>query len=346
MRRLLLTGASVFVLATIFPLQALAQAPSPLRPGSGAAQQVAGLFWIVLAIAAVVFVIVEGLIIYAVLRYRRRFPDEMPQQVHGNTTLEIVWTTIPAVIMVTLFGLTLRTLEAQRNAPPDATVIEVTGRQWFWEFNYPETEVTVTSKDSDLYIPANEPVVFEIRSADVIHSFWVPELNGKMDAIPGHTNTLWFVAEPGTYAGQCAEYCGLQHYAMLFDVQAVPRPDFDAWMDEQIVLARQFQPIGTDVESPLPEGNPERGETLYTELGCNACHSLDGTQIVGPSMQGIGQRAGMRIEGYTAEQYLRESILLPCEFVVEGFTCQMPQNYGERMEAQDLADLMAYLLRQ
>ncbi len=346
-RRLAIAGAGALASIAAFPLRALAQSPSPLRPGSGGAEIVAELFWIVLAIAAVVFVIVEGLLIYAVVRYRRRFPDEMPKQVHGNARLELLWTVIPALIMAVLFGLTLRALEAKRHPPASAMVIEVTGRQWFWDFKYPETEITINSRTSDLFIPADEPVVFEIRSADVIHSFWVAELGGKMDAIPGHTNTLWFEARPGTYAGQCAEYCGLAHYAMLFDVQAVPRAEFDVWMAEQIELAGQFQPIGIDLETPLPLGDAQRGESLFAEeLGCAACHSLDGTTLVGPSVLGLSQRADTRVEGLTAEEYLRQSILLPCEEVVEGFACVMPENYGERLDTQGLADLIAYLLEQ
>lgn len=329
------------------PLSALAAPPSPLRPGSGGAAEVANLFWIVLAIAGVVFLLVEGLLIYAVLRYRRRYPDEEPEQVHGNTRLELLWTIVPALIMVVLFGLTLRTLQAQRFAPADAMVVEITGRQWYWEFNYPETEITTTSRTDDLYIPADRPVQIELRSADVIHSFWVPELAGKMDAIPGHTNTVWFEAEPGVYAGQCAEFCGLSHYAMLFDVNAVPEDEFTAWMDEQIALAGEFNPVGTDMETPLVAGDPARGEVLFNEeLGCNACHSLDGTVLVGPTMQGMGERAETRSDELSAEAYLRESILLPCEHIVEGFTCVMPQNYGERLDVEGLSDLIAYLLEQ
>ncbi len=346
LKRLALAGASVLALALLLPLTVLAQGPSPLRPGSPNAAGVAQLFWITTAIAAVVFFLVIALLLYAVIRYRRKYPDEMPEQIHGNTRLELLWTAIPAVILIGLFFLSLRALQQQRNPPPDAMVIEVTGRQWFWEFNYPETEITVSSRDGDLVIPANVPVVFEVRSADVIHSFWVAELAGKIDAIPGHTNTVWFEAQEGTFAGQCAEYCGLAHYDMLFDVVAVPEQEFAAWMGEQIELAGQFQPIGTDMEEPLPEGDAVDGEALYAELGCDSCHSLDGTPLVGPTMEGLGERAAERIPEYDAVTYLRESILLPCEHVVEGFTCVMPQNYGERLEAEGLADLIAFLTEQ
>lgn len=345
---LILAGTGTLTLLALSePFRAFAQGPSPLQPASRTAANTAQLFWIVFAVAAVIFLIVEALLIYAIIRYRRQFPDDMPEQVHGNTRLELMWTIIPALILVVLFGFTLRALQFERNAPPDAMVVEVIGRQWFWEFNYPETEVTVNSREGDLVLPADVPVVLEIRSADVIHSWWVPELAGKMDAIPGHTNTLWFAAEEGVYAGQCAEFCGLSHYDMLFDVVAVPEAEFAAWMDSQIALAGEFQPIGDDMETPLPVGDPINGAQLFNEeLGCNSCHSLDGTQLVGPTMQGMAERAEDRMPEFDAETYLRHSILLPCEYLVDGFTCVMPQNYGERLEAQDLADVIAYLMEQ
>ncbi|GAB4469534.1 MAG: cytochrome c oxidase subunit II [Anaerolineae bacterium] len=352
--RWIAVGIALILLIGLLPGQAFAQTdpPSPLLPSSNIAEDTAGLFWIVITIGGVVFVLVNVLIIYAIIRYRRRDEDEMPAQVHGNTRLEILWTVIPALIMVVLFGLTLDMLLEQEQAPPDAMVVEVIGRQWFWEFRYPDTEVSLRN---ELVLPVGVPIQFQITSADVIHSFWIPELAGKMDAIPGHTNTLWFeITNEGHYAGQCAEFCGLEHYAMLFDVTALSQEDYDAWMEEQVFLASQFQAVYPDATQPLdlaglilPTGDAARGETLFAETyACTACHSLDGSQLVGPSVQGLGQRAGTRISGYTPEQYLIESILRPCDYVVSGFTCVMPQNYGQQMEAQDLADLIAYLLQQ
>jgi cytochrome c oxidase subunit 2 len=318
--------------------------PSPLLPASQSASEIAGLFYFVLAIAVVVFLLVEGLLIYAVFRYRRQehSDEEEPEQVHGNATLEIMWTIVPAGIMVLLFVMTLRTLQAQRTIPNDAVQIKVTGHQWFWEFEY---DNGVTGTD-ELRLPADTPVEFEITSNDVIHSFWVPQLGGKMDAIPGHTNYTWVhVTEPGTYAGQCAEYCGLEHYAMLFDAEVMPRDEFNAWLEEE--LASRGDVVGEDVPDmeSVPEGDLAHGEQLFGELGCTACHTLDGSTLVGPSLEGIGARAAGRKEGYSAEQYLAESMILPCEHVVEGFTCVMPA-FGNRLTEEDLAGLVAYLLEQ
>lgn len=342
----LLVGLTLVAVALAWPTRVLAAPPSPLTPGSENAAKLAQMFYLVLAIAAGVFVLVEGLLIFAVVRYRRRpsdDPDRMPPQIHGNAALELVWTIIPAGILVGLFVMVLPTLRAQREAPADAFVVEVIGHQWYWEFHYPDADISLLN---EVYLPVGRPILLEITSQDVIHSFWVPELSGKKDAIPGHTTTLWFeIARPATYRGQCAEFCGLEHYAMLFDVNALDRAEFEDWLAAEIE-AQKVAKIGTDLETPLPAGDPANGAILFTEQGCTACHSLDGTRLVGPSLQGIGQRAASRKAGYEAELYVRESILLPCEVVVEGFTCVMPQDFGERLTAQNLADLIAYLLEQ
>lgn len=338
-------GAVALSMALALPGRVLASPPSPLTPGTGEAADISNLFFIVLWVAVAVFVIVEGLLIFAIVRYRRRSPDEMPEQVHGNNALEITWTVIPSFIVIGLAAMTFQTLKTERAVPPDAMTVEVTGHQWYWEFHYPDSDVTVRNI---FKVPTGEPILLEIASADVQHSFWVPELSGKKDAIPGHVNTLWFqVDEPATFEGQCAEYCGLEHYKMLIEVDAVSRADFDAWIADEVFKASQFQPIGTDLETPLPAGDPASGEALYAELGCEACHSHnEGEVLVGPPLPGTGERAATRIEDYTAEQYLRESILLPCDYVVEGFTCLMPQNFGDRLDEQGLADVIAYVLEQ
>jgi cytochrome c oxidase subunit 2 len=344
-QRWIALGTGALLLALILPGTVLAAPPSPLTPGTGNAAAISDLFFLVLYIAIAVFVIVEGLLIFAIVRYRRRSDDEMPEQVHGNNALEITWTVIPSVIVIGLAALTFQTLKAERAVPADAMTVEVIGHQWYWEYHYPDSDVTVRD---DFKVPTGQPVLLEVISADVQHSFWVPELGGKIDAIPGHVNTTWFqVDEPGTFVGQCAEYCGLEHYLMLTEVEAVSQAEFDAWIGAEIASAGEFQAIGTDLETPLPAGDAAAGETVYTELGCMACHSPnEGEVLVGPPLPGTGERAATRVADYTAEEYLRETILLPCDYLVDGFTCLMPQNFGDRLDAQGLSDLIAYLLEQ
>jgi cytochrome c oxidase subunit 2 len=198
-----------------------------------------------------------------------------------------------------------------------------------------------------LRVPAGQAVVLEITSQDVQHSFWVPELAGKVDAIPGRTQRLWFqVDQPGTYVGQCAEYCGREHYNMLINVEVMAPEAYAAWMGGQAAAVAAAQEAEAAAEGQVLTGDPASGEQLYISVGCNACHSLDGSAVVGPSFQGLSERAGTRIEGTSPEDYVNQAILHPCDFVVEGFTCVMPQNYGERLTAQNIADLEAFLLSQ
>lgn len=342
---------TLLLLVAAVPASVLAAPPSPLLPASNIAEVQAQQFWLVMGIGAVVFVLVEALLIYAIVRYRRRGPNDMPKQVHGNAAYEIGWTVVPAIITLGLFGVSLRGIQVEGDVPTDATVIRAIGYRWYWEFDYVENGVSRLSLTEDMYVPADEPVIIEIEGADVIHSFWVPELGGKHDAVPGKVNIFWFEAEEGVYAGQCAEFCGAEHYNMLFDVHVVPRDEYEDQMALYIEEDSQFIPVGTDFENPqpdgfLPPGNAATGESLYFgDLNCQSCHSIDGTALVGPTMLGIAERSETRKPDLTAEQYLYESIALPCEYLVSGFQCVMPQTYAtEQMDAQDMADVIAYLL--
>lgn len=350
LRRWSVVGLTLLVL--ILALTGCAtETPSTLDPASDSAGEIASLFYLVLVIAVVVFVLVEGLLIYAVFRYRRREDeDEEPEQIHGNATLEILWTVIPAIIMVVLFVLTLRTLQAQTQTPEDAYVIRVYGQQWFWRFEYVEEGVFTTDQ---LYIPVDRPVVFQIESTDVIHSFWIPQLGGKRDAVPGRTNEMWIEANTeGTYLGECAEFCGREHYAMLFDVHVMSEDEFADTLQGIIdaqddVLCPDQAPCEEVIDvTSLPEGTASEGEAQYTELNCNSCHSLDGAVLVGPSFQGLGGRAEGRSEEESAQQYLAHSILRPHDFLVPGFQPVMPEIFGQELTPDELADLIAFLMEQ
>jgi cytochrome c oxidase subunit 2 len=217
----------------------------PPEPKSEAAKSVFTLYNIVFAMGTLVFLGVEGFIVYSVFRYRRR-DDRLPPQTHGNTLIEIIWTAIPSVIVLILFTLsiiTLGTVEATSNAN-EGIDIEVDGIQWEWQFRYlddddnPDNDVSVKAQFPNppvMVVPVGEPVRLLLRSQDVIHSFFVPQFLIKRDLIPvpdgQEVNTLTFtVSEAGTYAGQCAEFCGQLHARMTFSVQAVPRADFDQWL--------------------------------------------------------------------------------------------------------------------
>lgn len=341
----------VLIIATlIFPAQVWAHGPAEGGADHDTFNQ---LFSITLWMAIPVFVLVEGLLLFGIIRYRRRRRDEMPEQVEGNTRLEIGWTVLGFVIIAVLFVLTLEAFRTgyrakanQKDTTPDLTV-HVTGYMFNWDYEYfkGEGDKTGVKTTRELFVPANSNVLLEISSTDVQHSFWVPELAGKVDAVPGHVNTMWLkVKKPGTYIGQCAEYCGLSHYDMMIEVNAMEPADFDVWLTEQTAEAAAFHPMGTDMESEMPEGNADRGAQVFSDLACNACHA-DQDQSSGPGLDRMEDDAEhMKKYDYTDEQYLRELILMPCEHLAHGYEqCIMPQDYGERLDAQMLADLIEYL---
>jgi cytochrome c oxidase subunit II len=190
-----------------------------------------------------IMVIVIALIIFAALRFRERPDTPLPDQIHGNTTLEIAWTIVPAIIVVFILIPTVRvTFDTQRAPPDDALVVEVIGHQWWWEFRYPEYGVVTANQ---MWVPTGRPVSLQMRASDVIHSFWIPKIGGKRDVNPlprrregqpdKHMNYLLFtVNEPGHYLGQCAEYCGEAHAIMRMTVMATEPAEFDAWVQRML----------------------------------------------------------------------------------------------------------------
>ena len=212
----------------------------PPDPVTEAGQDVFNLYLIVLALAAMVFIGVEGFILYAVLRYRRRPGDDvLPEQHHGNTAVEIVWTIIPTVIVFVLFGFSMVTLgEVEASSDEPGVEIRVEGFQWNWRFHYPGDVVSGPqgTEPAVLAVPVNEPIHLVLESLDVNHAFYVPQFLIKRDLIPvgenGRHNELAFtVTEVGTYSGQCAEFCGTAHADMVFTVEAMERADYDAWLE-------------------------------------------------------------------------------------------------------------------
>jgi cytochrome c oxidase subunit 2 len=259
-------------------------APNVLNPRSSVASSEAGLYNVVLVIAAGVFVLVEGGLIFTIIKHRRKRGDTSePEQISGNTTLEIIWTAIPAVLVITLFILTLNTMQAVAAPPPskgDLNVV-VIGHRWWWEFDYPDLGIKTAD---ELHIPAGVTVQITLQSADVIHSFWIPQLTGKTDVIPGQTNHTWLnVPGIGTYSGQCSEFCGIEHANMRFNVIVQSAADFQTW------VADQQQP------APAPQTDLEKaGAQIVTQGICSACHTVDGTAAqgkIGPNLTHLYSRS-------------------------------------------------------
>lgn len=211
--------------------------------------------------AVAVFILVQGLLVYSIFKFRGepKTAHGRPVPVHGNSRLEIIWTVIPAIILAIIAVPTLQVIADLSEQPEgdDVMVVNVIGHQFFWEYQYPDLGVTATN---ELHIPVNTRIDIRLDSADVIHSFWVPQLAGKVDAIPGRDNRMWLEAsQPGTYLGQCAEFCGLAHYSMLLSVVAESQEEFDDW------VAGQLAP-------PPDEGDPELGAEIFMQM-CASCHT-------------------------------------------------------------------------
>lgn len=220
----------------------------------------------------------------------------LPNQVHGNTPLEITWTIIPAIILIVILFFTFRT-QAALSAPPESpnTVnVRVVAHQWWWEFQYPDLGVVTAN---ELHIPTGAPIAISLESHDVIHSFWVPLLGGKQDAIPGRVNKLWLQAdEEGTYFAQCAEFCGVEHALMRFLVFAESPSAFSSWATNE----RRIQGFGSAaIPTPAPGAAPslvQQGATLFANGACITCHTVRGTQAagqVGPELTHFGSRTSI-----------------------------------------------------
>lgn len=251
-----------------------------MAPEGPIARQVDRLWDLTFAIAVAVFVFVEGILLFALFRFRQKSEHDRPVQFHHNTRLEIAWTLVPALILAGLAFPTVSTLFDLSRKPNDPLEITVTGHQWWWEYEYPGLEVVTAN---EMHIPINRPVYLTLRSADVIHSFWVPKLAGKQDVVPGKDLFLTIEAErPGEYRGQCAEFCGLSHANMRLKVFAHTPEDFQAWVADYKAIP------------PTPVGLAAEGQRLFLEGLCAGCHTVAGTPAqakVGPNLTGFANRS-------------------------------------------------------
>ena len=213
------------------------------------------LFSILIWLGTAVFIFVEGILLYTIFRYRRRSENDRPEHVHGNTTLEILWTAIPALILVFIAVPTVRTIfRTQAKAKADALQVEVVGHQWWWEFRYPQYKITTAN---ELYLPLGRTVNFTLRTQDVLHSFWIPQMGGKRDLIANHPNYLWFTPDSvgeQAWNGFCVEYCGASHANMRFRTFTVTPEQFAAWAAHQASPAAfgAVAPPGTAAPAATP----------------------------------------------------------------------------------------------
>lgn len=352
---------TLLLVLAVFALTACASdAPqNTFDPAGPVARQQLDLWNIVFPIAVGVFVLVQGMLLLAVWRFRQRPDDDgqLPKQVAGNTRLEILWTLIPAVILASIAVPTIATIFSLADEPDDALQVRVIAKQYWWEFEYMGEEGQGVVTANQFNIPVDRPVYLHMESLSaalpdpgevgpktgpvaqgVIHSFWVPRLAGKQDVFPGQIRNLTIQAdEPGSYEGQCAEFCGLSHSRMRFEVIAQEPAEFDAW------LAAQAAPA----DSGGRDGLAAQGEDLFGDLACINCHAIRGYETA--DGQAATARIGPDITHFAARDTFAGAVLdNEPEVVAEWLRNPQALKPGAQMPNLNLSDeeieaLVAYL---
>jgi cytochrome c oxidase subunit 2 len=304
--------------------------------------------------AVVVFVLVEGALVYAIFRFRGKPGDPEPVQNHGNTTLEIVWTVIPAVILAFIAVPTVRTIfKTSLPAVNPQVDVEVIGHQWWWEYRYPKLGVVTAN---ELVVPVGQMVNLRMWSADVVHSWWSPQLASKRDVFPVFANTknkkinpLWFTADSvGDYSGQCAELCGIQHGRMGLRVIVKSAEDFERWVAKErpgspLVNAAKVEPA---VDSAWKADTVHtKGQAAFMAGGCISCHAMVGTPLAGaqnlrgPNLSHFGGRTTLGANMYQNTPTLLAAWLRDPQAMKQGSHMILPRPLTEA----EISALVAYL---
>jgi cytochrome c oxidase subunit II len=294
------------------------------------AGEVDSLFYFIFYTAAILFVLVIGVMVYFVIRYKKKDNDDkLTSSVDHNNFLEITWTVIPAILVMVVFFWGFKIYMKMNVIPSQAMEIKVTAQKWFWSFDYAEG-VNVTN---ELTVPVNTPVKLLMSSQDVLHSFFVPSFRTKMDVLPNRYSMLWFEAtETGEFDLYCTEYCGLSHSEMIGKVIVVTKEEYDLWVEKESVI---------DESIPLDV----LGKDLFKKKACYTCHSLDGTRLVGPTFKDLFGSEVRHKDGSTAivdENYIRESLLEPNAKIIEGYSPVMPTFQGQ-LKDREIDGLSAFI---
>lgn len=289
------------------------------------------------SIAAISLVLLTGLTIlmcYFIYRYNRKKNKEAVQ-IEGNTKLEVIWTVIPVILVLAMFYFGWAGWNPMTKAPKDALNVTSTARMWSFSFKYENGKVS-----PDLILPVNTPVKINLVSLDVIHSLFIPEFRVKSDMVPGREKMMWFLPQrEGEYDLYCAEYCGLQHSYMSSNVKVLSKEDYAAWYAD------------TSEVIQVAEGSAPGSEGLKILLtqGCNACHSSDGTKIIGPSYLNLfGEKQVVIKEGKEVtvtvdEEYIKRAIFDPNLEIVKGYPRDLMQSYKETLSEDDIAKIIEYM---
>ncbi|HTO13029.1 MAG TPA: cytochrome c oxidase subunit II [Candidatus Binatia bacterium] len=310
------------------------ETPSIFSPVSTPAYEIRELSFLVLGLSALIFVVVAGMAAWIIVRFRSRGDDRRePPQIYGSDRIEIAWTVVPFLIVVVLFLVTARYIYGieGRAQPPEALEVTVIGNQWWWEIRYPKLGIVTAN---ELHVPSGDdtraaPAFITLQSADVVHSFWVPQLAGKMDVIPNKINRVWIdPRKSGTFVGQCAEFCGIQHAWMLLRVIVQPRPEFDRWVAAQQAAAHD-------------DPGARAGARLFASLSCINCHTVRGTAangLFGPDLTHLMSRETLGAGAARNDpESLRAWVEDPATFKPGALMPAM------RLSGEELGQLTAYL---
>lgn len=209
---------------------------SPLHPSGPVSQHINNVFWPLFWVSVVITTAVSLAILYSAVRFRRKADDEEPVQTHGNNRLEMGWTVVPFLILISLFILTAANMRVIASAPDGSMKVKVLGEQFAWVFDYgvKNSKGKELTTVTDFYVPVGKPIALDVTSKDVNHSLFMPNVDGQINAIPGQTNHIWFqIDRPGNYTGQCTELCGTGHWVMDLTIHALSQDDYDAWLAKQ-----------------------------------------------------------------------------------------------------------------
>jgi cytochrome c oxidase subunit II len=286
-------------------------------------------FVFIFSIAFIFIVGITAFMIYTVIKFNRK--KGIPaKQFTGSTTLEIIWTVVPLVIVMMMFYFGWVGFAPMRKPPKDAMVVTAIGRKWEWVFDYGNG-----MRAKELFLPVGKAVKIDLRSEDVNHSFFIPAFRVKEDAIPGYDNFLWFIPNnTGSFEILCTEYCGLLHSAMLSKARIVEQNEYDKWFEE-------LKKTGNKPDDP--------GLILLRNTGCLACHSVDGSKLVGPSFKGLFGSQKKVMEGnaektVTADDsYINRSVYTPDSEIVSGFNKGLMKSYKGTLSESDLAIIITYI---
>ena len=290
-------------------------------------------FLVILGISFFFLIGLTIIMIYFIYRYNKK-RNPKATQIKGSNTLEIIWTVIPTILVLVMFYYGWAGWRPMKDAPEDSFEIDVIARMWNFTFEYENGRITDT-----LFVPQNKPVKLNLKAMDVIHSVYIPSFRVKEDVVPGLDKFMWFMPQQeGTFELFCTEYCGLQHSYMYNWVKVLPQTEFDSWYTDTTLQ------VAAAVDTPTAAG-----KRIMTNIGCFACHTIDGSKLVGPSFKGFyGTMTSIEngrdvIQVIADDEYIKNSIYDPGAQITEGYSKGLMQSYTGQLEDDDIALIIEYL---